>query len=130
MTPFFDLRVSQVVAAASVLVGIVLMIVFRKRTSLSGCGSKKIMELNGIADEIPEEEIIDTGNSTIFGDLDVEMDESDALAEEQSNDISKESTQPDSQESVQQPTNGEEIDSSADNDAPAAETSDSDSEDD
>lgn len=82
ITPFFDLRVSQVVAAVTAVAGIVLMIVFWKRTSLSGCGSKKIMELNGIVDEIPEDDIIDDGKSTIFGDLQIEEDEGDALADE------------------------------------------------
>ncbi len=94
MTPFFDLRVSQVVAAASVLAGIVLMIVFCKRTSLSGCGSRKIMELNGIQDEIPEEEIIDDGTSTIFGDLEIEEDEGDALADEEPDGTPKKKEEP------------------------------------
>ncbi len=66
ITPVLPLRVSQVVAAATVLVGIVLLIVFRNRVSLSGCGSKKVMELNAIVDEVPEE-MIDDGTSTIFG---------------------------------------------------------------
>ena len=74
ITPFFDIRVSQLVAAATVLAGIILLIVFRKKTSLTGCGSQKIMELNGIV--IPEKKsktvdapvIEDDGVSTIFGD--------------------------------------------------------------
>ncbi len=77
ITPFLDLRVSQLVAAASVLAGVVLLVVFRKRTSLSGCGSAKVMELNGIRDEISQEEILQ-GPSTIFEDMDV----SEALKEE------------------------------------------------
>ena len=52
LTPVLPLRVSQVVAASSVLVCAVLLIVFRKKTSLTGCGSKKIMELNSVSDEI------------------------------------------------------------------------------
>ena len=39
--PGTGLRVSQVVALVSVVAAIVLLIVFRSRTSLSGCGSKR-----------------------------------------------------------------------------------------
>ena len=70
------------------------MIVFCKRTSLSGCGSRKIMELNGIQDEIPEEEIIDDGTSTIFGDLEIEEDEGDALADEEPDGTPKKKEEP------------------------------------
>lgn len=73
LTPYIPLRISQIVAAASVLAGVVLLIVFRKRTVLTGCGSKKIMELNSIIDVVPEkkeekeEEVpLDDGTSTIF----------------------------------------------------------------
>lgn len=72
ITPYIPLRISQVVAAIAVVAGIVLLIVFRKRTVLTGCGSKKIMELNSIIDEVVEkktekaEEPIDDGTSTIF----------------------------------------------------------------
>lgn len=65
ITPILPLRVSQVVASATVLVGIVLLIAFRNRISLTGCGSKKVMELNAIVDEVPVE-LIDDGTSTIF----------------------------------------------------------------
>ena len=63
--PILPIKVSQVVAVLSVLAGVVLLIVFRNRTKLTGCGSKKIMELNAIVDEIPEEEI-DDGKSTVL----------------------------------------------------------------
>lgn len=71
LTPVIPLRVSQVVAAASVLTAVVLLIVFRRRTVLTGCGSPKIMELNAIVDEVPEDKIVeateeDDGPSTIF----------------------------------------------------------------
>lgn len=65
ITPVLPLRVSQLVAAGTVLVGIILLIVFRNKVSLSGCGSKRVMELNALVDEIPEE-MIDDGTSTIF----------------------------------------------------------------
>lgn len=78
LTPIFDLRISQLVAAVSVLAGIVLLIVFRNRTVLTGCGNKKIMELNGIHDEV-EVKFDESAPSTIFGDLEVELDEEDAL---------------------------------------------------
>lgn len=65
-TPFLPIRVSQLVAALTVLTAVALLIVFRKRTALDGCGSKKVMELNAVVDEVPEE-MIDDGVSTIFG---------------------------------------------------------------
>ncbi|WP_312693583.1 prolipoprotein diacylglyceryl transferase [Caproiciproducens sp.] len=73
ITPILPLRVSQVVAAVTVITAVVLMIVFRNRTSLSGCGSRKVMELNAVVDEVPEE-LVDDGTSTIF-------DQDDAHAE-------------------------------------------------
>jgi phosphatidylglycerol:prolipoprotein diacylglycerol transferase len=75
MTPYLTLRVSQVVAAASVIVSVILLIVFRKRTVLTGCGAPYIMDLNAIAVEIPQkpEKKIeapedDGGPSTLFAD--------------------------------------------------------------
>ncbi len=50
--PGSSLRVSQVVAAACVLVGLILLFVFRRRTNLTGCGSRKVMEAVGLAGEI------------------------------------------------------------------------------
>lgn len=67
ITPMLPIRVSQLVAAVTVLAAVVLLIVFRKKTSLVGCGSRKIMELNNIVDDVPED-MIDDGTSTIFGD--------------------------------------------------------------
>ena len=73
VTPYIPLRVSQVVAAAAVIVSVILLIVFRNRTVLTGCGSSKIMELNSIADEVEQApkkeesaEEADDGTSTIF----------------------------------------------------------------
>lgn len=68
ITPVVPLRVSQVVAAAAAVAAAVLLIVFRRRTVLTGCGSRKIMELNRIVDDVKPEEIIedDGGESTIF----------------------------------------------------------------
>ncbi|MCI1964754.1 MAG: prolipoprotein diacylglyceryl transferase [Oscillospiraceae bacterium] len=72
ITPVVPLRVSQVVAAAAVIASIVLLVVFRNRTVLTGCGSRKIMELNSIVDKVKPEEIeesnISDGTSTIFAD--------------------------------------------------------------
>ncbi len=65
LTPFLGLRVSQVVAAATALFGVVLLIVFMKRTSLTGCGSKKVMALYTVKDEVPGEE-----ESIIFAGVD------------------------------------------------------------
>lgn len=72
ITPFLSLRISQVVAAVSVAAAIALLVVFRRRTALTGCGLPKIMELNSIVDEVPqakqegEEPILADGTSTIF----------------------------------------------------------------
>ena len=71
ITPVIPLRVSQIVSAAAVLTSVVLLVVFRNRTALTGCGSAKIMELNSIVDEVPvaaqqEEEPVLDGESTIF----------------------------------------------------------------
>ena len=46
--PGINLKVSQVVAAASVIATVVIMIIFKRKTTLSGCGNKAVMELNGI----------------------------------------------------------------------------------
>lgn len=66
MLHFVNLRVSQVLAAACVLVGVILLIVFRHKTSLTGCGSYQVMEGVGIADSSAGS---DAEFSTIFGDL-------------------------------------------------------------
>ncbi|MDO4459444.1 MAG: prolipoprotein diacylglyceryl transferase [Clostridia bacterium] len=46
--PGIGLRVSQVLSAVVVIAGLAMLFAFRKRTSLTGCGSQKVMELNGI----------------------------------------------------------------------------------
>ena len=48
IVPYLNMKVSQLVAVIAVLAGIVLLIVFRKCTKLSGCGAAAIMEKNGI----------------------------------------------------------------------------------
>lgn len=65
MLHMVNLRVSQVVAAACVVVGLLFLFVFRRRTSLSGCGSVEVMEAVGLIQ--PE---VDPAleKSTIFGD--------------------------------------------------------------
>ena len=69
------LRVSQVVALVSVLAAVVLLVVFRGKTSLSGCGAKAVMAMNAVVDDVPDSEGAsgsaeeDDGKSTIFGDL-------------------------------------------------------------
>ena len=49
--PGTGLRVSQVVALVSVLTAVVLLIVFRNKTSLSGCGAKDVMAMNAVVDD-------------------------------------------------------------------------------
>ena len=65
--PGTGLRVSQVIAAACVVAGIVLLFLFRHRTSLTGCGDRRVMEAVGLVEStaLPEDET----PSTIFGDL-------------------------------------------------------------
>lgn len=58
VTPIMTLRVSQVVAVLTVAVAVALLVVFRNRTVLTGIGSKKVMELNGLFEtdtEVEEE---------------------------------------------------------------------------
>ncbi len=62
-------RVSQVIAAVCVVIGILLLIIFRHKTSLTGCGSPKVMEGVGISDQTEGDA---AEFSTIFGDLPAE----------------------------------------------------------
>lgn len=48
MISFINIRVSQAVALLSVLAAVVLLVKFKNRTTLSGCGNKAIMDANGI----------------------------------------------------------------------------------
>lgn len=66
MIPYLNLRVSQVLAAVCVVAGVILLIAFRRKTSLTGCGSRKVMEGIGLG-EVPVDSEAKT--STIFGDL-------------------------------------------------------------
>ncbi len=70
LIPFTALRVSQVLAAVCVVVGVVLLLVFRHKTSLTGCGSPSVMEGIGLSSQSGAQP--ETGFSTIFGDLPVE----------------------------------------------------------
>lgn len=75
LLPGIDLRVSQVLAGVSAAAALVLLIVFRKRTSLSGCGSKAVMELNGIEAISAEKKSVridETAESTIFAGISAE----------------------------------------------------------
>ena len=57
-------KISQLVAAAGVVAGVGLLLVFRHRKSLSGCGSAAIVEAMGLEEGEPQLEA-----STIFGGL-------------------------------------------------------------
>ena len=74
LLPGIDLRVSQVLAAASALVAAVLLIVFRNCHKLTGCGSRKAMEAAGLTveDKAEKVEIDDTAESTIFSGMSAE----------------------------------------------------------
>ena len=50
--PGIPIKVSQLVALVSIAAAVVLLIVFRNRKKLSGCGSRKVMEANGITWEM------------------------------------------------------------------------------
>lgn len=110
ITPILPIRVSQLVAVATVLTGVILLIVFRNRTALVGCGSRKIMELNSIVDEVPEDMIEDDGTSTIFDNADeVSAENSEAQATDAvDTDIEPEvKAEEDSEEKVQEDNHGE-----------------------
>lgn len=74
LLPGIDLRVSQVLAAASAIVAVVLLIVFRNCHKLTGCGSRKAMEAAGLTveDKVEKVEIDDTAESTIFSGMSAE----------------------------------------------------------
>lgn len=72
LLPGIDLRVSQVLAAVSALAAIVLLIVFRKCQKLSGCGSRRVMEANGIQLEEQSEQFDSGAESTILSGMSAE----------------------------------------------------------
>lgn len=93
LTPGVDLRISMVIGGASVVIGAIMLIIFRKRTKLSGCGNKKVMEMNGLLDDSePITAVEEDEYSTIFGDLD-KKETSKSKADD--NDIKDTSTEAD-----------------------------------
>ncbi len=77
LLPGIDLRVSQVLAGASALAAVVLLVVFRKCRRLSGCGSRSAMEANGLLVEEETGTEIDTAaESTIFSGMSAKEAES------------------------------------------------------
>ncbi len=44
--PYLPIKISQLVAIVTILAGIVLLIVFRNRRILAGCGLKQVMAAN------------------------------------------------------------------------------------
>ncbi|MGN0479197.1 MAG: prolipoprotein diacylglyceryl transferase [Hominenteromicrobium sp.] len=73
LLPGIDLRVSQVLAAVSALAAMVLLIVFRKCRRLSGCGSRRVMEANGILiDENPDGKFDGSAESTLLSGMSAE----------------------------------------------------------
>ena len=73
LLPGIDLRVSQVVAGASVLTAVVLLILgafFGKKLKLTGCGSRKAMLANGLqVNESKKPEIDTEAESTLFSGM-------------------------------------------------------------
>ncbi len=49
-----EVKVSQLVALATVAAALLLLFALRRRTVLTGCGNTRIMELNAICNELPE----------------------------------------------------------------------------
>lgn len=107
-----DLRVSQVVSGLAVIAGIALLVLFRNRTTLTGCGDKKVMELCGVvigqemtADTKAEETEEEDTESTIFGTLTKEErsrifgEDGDALKE----DAEKNPKEPEQSENAENP---------------------------
>lgn len=107
LLPGIDLRVSQVLAAVSALIAIVLLIVFRKCSKLSGCGSRRVMEANGIQLEEQSEQFDSGAESTILSGMSAEeaaqqvairvkksadLETQDAEAEEEQTEESEEKT--------------------------------------
>ncbi len=92
--PGLDIRVSQLISAAIVVASVILLIVFRKRTALTGCGSKEVMELNGLSlvnGEIVKKDVSEAENepkkSTIFADDDDESNQD--VSDEKDDDASE-----------------------------------------
>ena len=83
---FSTIRVSQLVAAVSVFISIILLLVFRNRTKLTGCGKKEIMLLNSMSDSVPGAED-EAQFGTIFGSLGYE--EPDLTVENAVEDVGK-----------------------------------------
>lgn len=105
-----QIKVSMLVAALCVAGGIACLAVFRRRTVLSGCGCKKVMEANGIdlvtcqtiktaeeeaAEKAAKEEKDSEMYSTIFGDL---KDEESSVGEEDNAAENRESSEPEMSE--------------------------------
>lgn len=106
ITPFLGLRVSQVVAAGTVLVGIILLLLFMKKTTLTGCGSKKVMRMHAIDDSIPEDGL----DSTIFDGVDpseLTLMEGDALSDTEDEKEESPSDTKESSDSVSEDSSGE-----------------------
>ena len=89
MIPVVNLKVSQVVAALSVIVSVIILIALRRRTSLTGCGSKAVMELNGIdlTKTVEEEEAEQKANEETSDETD------ETSAEETKEEVKEETTE-------------------------------------
>ena len=111
MLPFLNLRVSQVLAAACVIGGVILLIAFRHKTSLTGCGSAKVMEGVGIVTD-PDSEGETAANefSTIFGDIPAEELSLELEEEEKEKEETKEKKEELQEEAEKEQENEQETD--------------------
>lgn len=98
---FTELKVSQLVAVVTVVAALVLLFVFRRRTVLHGCGDPRVMELNAICSELPEQEAqpaVDETYVSILAEEEKE-DTTEQTSENESDDaVSQEQEKQDSQE--------------------------------
>ncbi len=78
MVPYINLKVSQVVAVVSVLIAVAVLVAFRKRTVLAGCGNKAVMMLNEKSEEVVATEVEDKAET-----MQEEVNENDEDREEE-----------------------------------------------
>lgn len=109
MIPGVNLRVSQVLAGVCVIAGIVLLVVFRHKTSLTGCGDIHVMESVGLIEGTPEPES-EHAPSTIFGDL-PEDELREIFGSEADEEKKEETSQEETEQEEEEPSSQKDTDS-------------------
>ncbi len=129
MIPHTGLRVSQVLAGTSAVIGVILLIALRRRTGLTGCGDARVMEAVGLLDtEIDADAAIEAAKSaeaagededavrfsTIFGNAPADKPDhpkdapAEDVGEEEESEAVDESGESPAEEVQESETNGEE----------------------